>query len=51
MSTGSLLRQARNAAALIQQELAKRVETTQSAVAAYESGARVPTLATLGDLG
>jgi transcriptional regulator with XRE-family HTH domain len=50
MSTGLLLRQARKAAALTQQELARQVETTQSAVAAYESGARVPTLATLGRL-
>lgn len=50
MGTGSLLRQARKAAALTQQELAGRVETAQSAVAAYESGARVPTLATLGRL-
>src|SRR5258708_18536057 len=47
MSTGLLLRQARKAAALTQRELADRVETAQSAVAAYESGARVPTLATL----
>ena len=44
------MRQARKAAALTQQELADRVETAQSAVAAYESGARVPTLATLGRL-
>lgn len=50
MSTGLLLRQARKAAALTQQELAGRVDTAQSAVAAYESGARVPTLATLGRL-
>src|SRR5258708_29317449 len=50
MTTGLLLRQARTAAALTQQELAARVETAQSAVAAYESGARVPTLATLGRL-
>jgi transcriptional regulator with XRE-family HTH domain len=42
-----LLRQARKAAALTQRELADRVETAQSAVAAYESGARVPTLVTL----
>jgi transcriptional regulator with XRE-family HTH domain len=50
MRTGLLLRQARKAAALTQQELADRVDTAQSAVAAYESGARVPTLATLGRL-
>ena len=50
MSTGLLLRQARKVAALTPQELADRVETAQSAVAAYESGARVPTLATLGRL-
>src|SRR5260370_29596929 len=47
MGTESLLREARKAAALTQRELADRVETAQSAVAAYESGARVPTLATL----
>lgn len=41
------MRQARKAAALTQRELADRVETAQSAVAAYESGARVPTLVTL----
>lgn len=50
MNTGLLLRQARKAAALTQREVADRVETAQSAVAAYESGARVPTLATLGRL-
>src|SRR5258708_35428942 len=50
MTTGLLLRQARTAAALTQQELAARVETAQSAVAAYESGARVPALVTLGRL-
>lgn len=44
------MRRARKAAALTQQELASRVDTTQSAVAAYESGARIPTLATLGRL-
>ena len=50
MNTGLLLRQARKAAALTQQELADRVETAQSAIAAYESETRVPTLATLGRL-
>lgn len=50
MSVGLLLRQARKMAALTQQELAGRVGTAQSAVAAYESGVRVPTLPTLGRL-
>jgi transcriptional regulator with XRE-family HTH domain len=48
--TGFLLREARKAAALTQRELADRAETAQPAVAAYESGARVPTLATLSRL-
>lgn len=47
---GLLVRQARRAAALTQQELAERAKTAQSAIAAYESDARVPTLATLGRL-
>lgn len=50
MSTELLLRQARKTAGLTQQEVAERAATAQSAVAAYESGARVPTLATLDRL-
>lgn len=47
MKTGAVLRQARRAAGLTQPELAERARTSQPAVAAYESDARVPTLATL----
>jgi len=47
MNTGRLIRDARHAAGLTQAELAKRAMTTQPAVAAYERGARIPTLSTL----
>lgn len=47
MKTGSLLRAARRAAGVSQAELARRAGTTQPAVAAYETDARTPTLATL----
>ncbi len=43
----TLVRGARRAADITQVELASRAGTTQSAVAAYESGARTPNLATL----
>jgi transcriptional regulator with XRE-family HTH domain len=42
-----LIRDARLRAALTQAQLARRAHTAQSAVAAYESGARNPNLATL----
>lgn len=42
-----LVKQARHAAGLTQSELAERAQTAQPAVAAYESGARTPTIATL----
>ncbi len=42
-----MIRSARRAAGITQAELAERAATTQSAVAAYESGARRPNLATL----
>jgi transcriptional regulator with XRE-family HTH domain len=43
----TLLREARSKAALTQADLARRAGTAQSAVAAYETGARRPSLATL----
>lgn len=46
----SLVRTARHAAGITQAELAARAGTTQPAVAAYESGARKPNLATLSRL-
>jgi transcriptional regulator with XRE-family HTH domain len=42
-----LIRDARHAAGITQLELARHAGTAQPAVAAYESGARTPTLATL----
>ncbi len=47
MDTANLLRAARLAAGLTQSELSKRAGTSQTAVAAYESGAKTPTIATL----
>jgi transcriptional regulator with XRE-family HTH domain len=46
----TLIRTARHAAGITQVELARRAGTTQPAVAAYESGARTPNLATLSRL-
>jgi transcriptional regulator with XRE-family HTH domain len=43
----SLIRDARDAAAITQAELARNAGTAQPAVAAYESGARTPGIATL----
>jgi transcriptional regulator with XRE-family HTH domain len=43
----TLIRDARQAAGITQLELASRARTAQPAVAAYESGARTPNLATL----
>jgi predicted nucleotidyltransferase len=45
-----LIREARQAAGLTQAELARRSRTSQSAVAAYESAAKVPTAGTLDRL-
>lgn len=42
-----MLREARQLAGLTQDALARRAETSQPAVAAYEAGTRTPTLATL----
>jgi hypothetical protein len=47
IDTATLLRDARTKAALTQGDLARRAATAQSAVAAYETGARRPSLATL----
>jgi transcriptional regulator with XRE-family HTH domain len=47
VETTGLIRSARRAAGLTQVELARRAHTAQPAVAAYESGARIPNLATL----
>jgi predicted nucleotidyltransferase/DNA-binding XRE family transcriptional regulator len=44
---GPLIREARKAAGLSQRELARRAGTSQPAVARYEQGTVVPTLATL----
>ncbi len=47
MELATLIRDARKAAGITQLELAGRAGTAQPAVAAYESGARTPSLATL----
>lgn len=47
METATLLKDARTTAGLTQLELARRAGTAQPAVAAYESGARAPGIATL----
>jgi transcriptional regulator with XRE-family HTH domain len=47
VEVAELIRDARRAADITQRELAHRARTAQSAVAAYESGARAPALATL----
>jgi transcriptional regulator with XRE-family HTH domain len=47
MEFPSLIRSARQAAGITQLEVAQRAATTQPAVAAYESGARTPSLTTL----
>jgi transcriptional regulator with XRE-family HTH domain len=47
MDIAPLLRDARRSAGITQLELARHAGTAQPAVAAYESGARTPTLATL----
>jgi predicted nucleotidyltransferase/DNA-binding XRE family transcriptional regulator len=45
--SAKLIKDARAGAGWTQAELARRAHTSQSAVAAYESGAKVPTVATL----
>lgn len=50
MTAGSLLRRARTDAGSSQRELAKRAGVTQSVIAAYETGSREPSLATLAAL-
>lgn len=47
MDVAGLIRDARAAAGLTQQELAARAGTSQPAIARYERGAAAPTLATL----
>ena len=46
-AAGGLIRDARLRAGITQHQLAVRAETSQAAIAAYESGARQPTLPTL----
>jgi transcriptional regulator with XRE-family HTH domain len=50
MGTIDLIKNARQTAGLTQVQLASRAGTAQPAVAAYESGARTPTIATLARL-
>ncbi len=50
MTSGQLLRRARERAGLTQTELAARAGTTQSVISAYESNSRQPALATLANL-
>jgi hypothetical protein len=45
-----LVREARRSAGLTQAEFARRARTSQSAVAAYESGAKIPSAETLARL-
>jgi transcriptional regulator with XRE-family HTH domain len=47
MEVANLIKQARHDAGITQLEMAHRAATAQPAVAAYESGVRTPTLATL----
>jgi transcriptional regulator with XRE-family HTH domain len=47
MEFPTLIRNARSTAGITQMEVAERARTTQPAVAAYESGARTPSLSTL----
>src|SRR5712691_725606 len=45
--SAKLIKEARTGAGMTQAELAKRARTSQPTVAAYESGDKVPTVATL----
>ena len=45
--SATLIKEARTAAGLTQAELARRAGTSQPAVAAYESGNKIPTVITL----
>jgi uncharacterized protein len=47
MNVAELLREARSSAGLTQRELARRARTSQAAVARYETGRSVPSIATL----
>jgi transcriptional regulator with XRE-family HTH domain len=47
MGTGTIIKEARQSANITQAQLARLARTAQPAVAAYESGSRTPTLATL----
>lgn len=47
MDAATLLREARQRSGLTQRSLARRARTSHSTLAAYESGTKVPTLATL----
>jgi transcriptional regulator with XRE-family HTH domain len=47
MEIADLIKGSRRAAGITQAELARRASTAQPAIAAYESGARVPSVATL----
>lgn len=47
MPIAAAIKEARHAAGISQAQLAQRASTTQPAIAAYESGARTPSLATL----
>lgn len=47
MDTAALIREARERAGLTIRQLARRADTSHSAIAAYESGAKVPNPATL----
>ena len=50
MAIANLVRRARSAAGLTQQQLATRVATTQSAVSRWERGHDEPRIATLADI-
>jgi transcriptional regulator with XRE-family HTH domain len=47
VDAASAIRDARRRARLSQRELAARARTSQTAISAYETGAKVPSLATL----
>jgi predicted nucleotidyltransferase/DNA-binding XRE family transcriptional regulator len=50
VTAGSILQRARHRAGLTQRELAQRAGVSQSVIAAYETGTREPSLATLAAL-